>query len=226
MYGHGWDRKKVLKRLILVFQDEHPLAGVPIWSPSKSRYQALFAPIVDGKRVPVDGVIDAAAATLDGKSYVHLVMHAWAHPGEDSQRWGRISEVCREKAPRPFSVPLRVTGRDHARFAAVGAELRPRPHRKYETPPCSAGKSRRRRPVTWCGRAHWRRVLHVTGPKTGPPHWRGGYTQLGEWIATPSSCSRKTRISLAPYPHPSRARTWLPMYLICRGKPNRSGMGR
>jgi hypothetical protein len=21
----------------------------------------------------------------------------------------------------------------------------------------------------------------------GPPHWRGGYTQLGEWIATPSS---------------------------------------
>jgi hypothetical protein len=38
MYGHGWDRKKVLKRLILVFQDEHPLAGVPIWSPSKSRF--------------------------------------------------------------------------------------------------------------------------------------------------------------------------------------------
>jgi Bacterial RNA polymerase, alpha chain C terminal domain len=42
-------------------------------------------------------------------------MHAGAHSGEDSQRWGRISEVCREKAPRPFSVPLRVTGRDHAR---------------------------------------------------------------------------------------------------------------
>jgi hypothetical protein len=26
----------------------------------------------------------------------------------------------------------------------------------------------------------------------GPPHWRGGYTQLGEWIATPSS-RQKTR---------------------------------
>jgi hypothetical protein len=64
------------------------------------------------------GIINAAAATLDGKSYVHLVMHAWAHPGEDSQRWGRISEVCREKAPRPFSVcrSPAVTGRRRCRM--------------------------------------------------------------------------------------------------------------
>jgi hypothetical protein len=25
MYGHGWDGEKVVARLILVFQDEHPL---------------------------------------------------------------------------------------------------------------------------------------------------------------------------------------------------------
>jgi hypothetical protein len=104
-------RDKVVERLVLVFQAEYPLQNIPIHSPNRRRLKVMF-----DTPGPVDGVgiLDAAAATLDRESYVHLVMHAWAHPGEDSQRWGRISEVCREKAPRPFSVPLRVTGRDHA----------------------------------------------------------------------------------------------------------------
>jgi hypothetical protein len=86
MYGHGWDGKKVLDRLILVFRARQ-LEGIAIHSPRGRRLAPVFG--------PVDGValLDAAAATLDRESYVHLVMHAWAHPSEDSQRWGRISEV-------------------------------------------------------------------------------------------------------------------------------------
>ena len=30
------------------------------------------------------GLLDAAGATLDRESYVHLVMHAWAHPRSEN----------------------------------------------------------------------------------------------------------------------------------------------
>jgi hypothetical protein len=75
----------------------------------------------------------------DDDQNLRRVRGLWLSPG-----WGRAApsvgcaRCARAGVPAASQQrdPLRVTaGRAHARFATVGAELRPRPHRKYETPP-------------------------------------------------------------------------------------------
>jgi hypothetical protein len=60
---HGWDGDKVVARLILVFQDEHPLKNILIHSPNRRRLKVLFDFDVPE---PVDGVGIPHNCTLRG----------------------------------------------------------------------------------------------------------------------------------------------------------------